>query len=236
MTNVELIIKVLTATYLDKKKTVDPEEVSRIINTVEGIDRVSLLKGLLEELTQNDKLDKKFKKIFSCFPVTGFEFEQLKINFNELFVKDWAYPYRKINISNFQFDTFSEEQMKSFLEIASKKDDKGYNLYVFDFGHPFLKHLTPELYKRYYRKLEFVYENVYREFPHHTRETVLEVLEDNKYPKRKDTYSWAVSTCVLTEQDLEPYIPFIAKANGCFTKEVKNHYSKEFWIKVFMAE
>jgi len=233
MTDIDIIVKILIGIYSDGSIR-DSEKIFNIINSIEGIDRVSILKELIKIGKQEHNFSLYFSNIVRYLPVTGSDFVQLKDNFDELFVVDNRHDCKRVTAMAFQFDTFSKEEMDIFLEKVSMKDDNGRNMYDFYYYNQFIKFMSLEQYKRYYHLLKIHPDHAYQEFPHHTRETVLDILKDNKHFQAKDII-WAVNTCLLNELDLRPYIPLIAKANGCFTKEVKKRYSKEFWMDVFMA-
>jgi len=233
MTNAEFAAKILVNTYSERDKKADTDVIFRIIYTTKGVDKISFLKAISEEIKNND-LSHYFNSFIDKISLTGAEFMQLKDEINVLFRKPWGYSNKVISIESFNFNAFTSEEKKVFLDIMSEKDDNGENLYSSGCTHDILHYLTVDEFEKYYPHLLFDESGTYRYFPHHTRETVLNILKNADKPKFKDPYTWAVGTCLLTEEDLEPYIPQISKSNSCFTKEVKKFYSKDFWFKIFM--
>jgi len=233
MKNSQFAAEILVNTFLEKDKEANTDVVFRIICNTKGIDRISFLKTLGEKM-KNNSISRYFNSFIDKLSLTGAEFMQLKDYLTILFMEGWTFNDNRIHTKSFNFKTFTEEEKEVFLDIISKKDDNGENLYSLGYTHNILHHLTVDEFEKYYPHLLFDESRAYRYFPHHTRETVLNILKNEDKPPFEDPYSWAVGTCLLTEEDLEPYIPQISRSSSCFTKEVKKFYSKDFWFKIFM--
>jgi len=233
MTINEFAAKILTKSFNDSKE-IDINDITEVVCSIEGVDKVSLLKAISKEI-ENNNPGYYFKIFIDSLSITGDEFEQLKDVFDIIFVEKSI-----VFIESFSFETFNEKQMESLLDILSKKDSNGNNLYRIQHD-PFLllKYLTIEQFKKYYYQIKFTDPFSYREFPHHTRETVLHVLQNIKSDYiYSDVYSWALNTCLLTEEDLEPYAHQIVLSEISFVDkldELKKSYSIGFWVKVLKA-
>jgi len=234
MTTSQLIAKFLVKVYLENFQNADFHKISCLINDIKGIDRVFILRNILEELAENDKLDNHFLQIVEYFPVTGTEFISLKENFNQLFVRHLDNHHNEINVKAFQFNTFTEKQMETFLETASRKDKNHKNLYEFN-DSSFLKFITLEQYKKYFYQLKFQNYIAQQSFPHHTRETILKFLEVSTFYQILVNSIWIIETGLLTEEDMEPYIKSFGIFYSRLSAKITAHYSRKFWTKMFEA-